>query len=690
MKSLILGLILISVFLLNGCGGTSSTDGINENIQIESTKIGLIVDASIVGLRYISISPSGKVKRGITSSKGEFEYFVDGTTTFLVGDIEIGTVKPSKLVAITTIVENDIEKENIARFLQTIDSDNNPDNGINISSILDENAKNITSFDFGSNFEAIFESYKTQLLQERANTVSLVTSEQAVDHASKSERLSSIKEFDLYKAIANEKFYRGKEGPEGSEGVYRYYNAPILENDQRKRVYLWLWEKILVKEIDIANELATQDFDISKVEEERDRYKKYLDYAESVVSIASLGKGTFDNLSKAGTRTISYEISQLTSLTVGGCSAAVRLYDVNTNDSVELPDTDLCKNMMKVLNPVGDSTSKLAIANPILSGFLPQLLPKLVHLHKMNWLHFNTKSLRNLSKASIKKPDLISIGLSIAQIANDSAGAYRASNINQELTTRLVAKEWLSIWFRSGFKQEYMNKLINDNAITLIGKTAQIEAIALKWGTSDAFCDAYKFFNPFVDCSGIENINYDLAKVNNIINEYLSKSNLLYSNIVQLTGSLSNENSEIGVISVDWVVDEGLSDFENNTPTQIVQEGVGNDRDALITPNGGESWNNGENQTIYWMTQYITGSTVDLYVLHDDPSGLYDKTNQNIGTLINSKNWFKFSSSISNTGSYNLDPTEMSGTGNAYMVLVVSTENNSKFDISDSTFSLNQ
>lgn len=121
----------------------------------------------------------------------------------------------------------------------------------------------------------------------------------------------------------------------------------------------------------------------------------------------------------------------------------------------------------------------------------------------------------------------------------------------------------------------------------------------------------------------------------------------------------------------------------------IVCGGPGNDRDALILPNGGENWKNGEQREIRWMTNYIVGSSVDLYVLHDNPTDLLDKNNPDIGIIINSKNWYKFATNLGNSGSYMINPAIMSGTGNAYMVLVVSTSDRSKFDLSDGRFSLN-
>lgn len=123
---------------------------------------------------------------------------------------------------------------------------------------------------------------------------------------------------------------------------------------------------------------------------------------------------------------------------------------------------------------------------------------------------------------------------------------------------------------------------------------------------------------------------------------------------------------------------------------KIVDETSGNDRDAVISPNGGEIWKKGQKQTISWMNQYITGDTVDLYVLHDSSSGLTgnDKYRRDIGKTINQKRWFKFASKVPNTGKFELDPKLMSGVGNDYLVLVVSTTDKRKFDISDNRFTL--
>jgi hypothetical protein len=130
--------------------------------------------------------------------------------------------------------------------------------------------------------------------------------------------------------------------------------------------------------------------------------------------------------------------------------------------------------------------------------------------------------------------------------------------------------------------------------------------------------------------------------------------------------------------------------FDLTRNSKIVAEEGGNDNAALSSPNGGELWKNGEQQTITWNTQYITGATVDLYILQDNPVGLVGNSSQTVGATINSKYWYKFAGAVSNTGAYNLDPLIFRGSGNAYLILVVARDDNTKFDISNATFSLNQ
>ena len=136
------------------------------------------------------------------------------------------------------------------------------------------------------------------------------------------------------------------------------------------------------------------------------------------------------------------------------------------------------------------------------------------------------------------------------------------------------------------------------------------------------------------------------------------------------------------------------SSSTTNPPTSTLDDTILSNmwkRNALTSPNGGESWNNGENREVTWSTTDIVGDTVNCYVLHDDPSNILDAMSNNdavsLTNAITSAIWHKFATDASNSGVIGIDPSVMGGTGNAYLVLTVS--NNGYWDISDGLFSLN-
>ncbi|RFO94629.1 hypothetical protein DIC66_22510 [Rhodoferax lacus] len=124
-------------------------------------------------------------------------------------------------------------------------------------------------------------------------------------------------------------------------------------------------------------------------------------------------------------------------------------------------------------------------------------------------------------------------------------------------------------------------------------------------------------------------------------------------------------------------------------PATLVRSGSTPTRNALMSPNGGETWRSGVPQAITWKTDVINSSMVNIYVLNDDPSAIIFGSSGEVASNINSKNWVNVGRNIPNTGSSTLDPAVLSGTGNAYIFMVVSATDNSKYDISDCTFALN-
>lgn len=118
---------------------------------------------------------------------------------------------------------------------------------------------------------------------------------------------------------------------------------------------------------------------------------------------------------------------------------------------------------------------------------------------------------------------------------------------------------------------------------------------------------------------------------------------------------------------------------------------IGSDTSILTAPNGGESWTNGETRSIDWNATKISTPYVNLYVLQDTPDDLY-LYDADVTTMLTNKNWYKLPSDsigIYNEGSHYLDPADLNGTGDAYIILITD-ENNESWDMSDSTFGLNE
>jgi hypothetical protein len=112
----------------------------------EADRFGTVIDSAVSGLRY----KSGE-HYGITDSEGNYGYIQGESVEFFIGGITIATAVEA--VARVTPYElgkgNTTTAMNIARFLQTLDNDANPDNGIQINDAVHDLAAG-KSLDFSS------------------------------------------------------------------------------------------------------------------------------------------------------------------------------------------------------------------------------------------------------------------------------------------------------------------------------------------------------------------------------------------------------------------------------------------------------------------------------------------------------------------------------------------------------------
>jgi len=128
---------LASIVASGGGGGGGDSGGEGGGDPIGTDLSGQFVDSAVSGLRYVT---SGGTQ-GTTDASGTFSYKAGETVSFYLGEILIGEASGAAIVTPVSLVpgatdETNTTVSNIARFLQTLDDDDNPDNGIQISAAV--------------------------------------------------------------------------------------------------------------------------------------------------------------------------------------------------------------------------------------------------------------------------------------------------------------------------------------------------------------------------------------------------------------------------------------------------------------------------------------------------------------------------------------------------------------------------
>jgi hypothetical protein len=182
-------LLLVSVvatLVLSGCGGGGGSDDDATN-PTNTTAQGRFIDAPVEGLSYTS----GDIT-GVTDSNGTFTYEVGSTVVFRVSNIEIGSVMGAETITPLDLVPNAADETddtvvNILRFLQSLDTDGDPENGVTISATV-QNTQTNETIDFNqtvSDFEtdpALVTWLAALPLEEIGNDRDLVAAIDALFH----------------------------------------------------------------------------------------------------------------------------------------------------------------------------------------------------------------------------------------------------------------------------------------------------------------------------------------------------------------------------------------------------------------------------------------------------------------------------------------------------------------------------
>ncbi len=120
-KIITTSVVMGAMFTLIGCGGGSDSE------STPAIGTAFYIDSAVSGVNYTC-----GAQEGITGADGSFTFEVGASCTFYLGDIELRGVDAELLVDGESVYETNVK---IARILQSLDSDGNPDNGITIDPV---------------------------------------------------------------------------------------------------------------------------------------------------------------------------------------------------------------------------------------------------------------------------------------------------------------------------------------------------------------------------------------------------------------------------------------------------------------------------------------------------------------------------------------------------------------------------
>lgn len=171
MRLLTLTAIAISIALIGGC---NSNDDENSTTTPE-VKYGVFVDSPVEGLDFET-----ETRSGTTDVNGTFEYLEGESIVFSLGGTVFPTVTGSNEITPMTLYGTDDASTpsvlNTLMLLQSLDSDGDPENGIEISK---EMKNSLASIDL----DPMAESFKKDAFAALAELgVDLISSDQALNH----------------------------------------------------------------------------------------------------------------------------------------------------------------------------------------------------------------------------------------------------------------------------------------------------------------------------------------------------------------------------------------------------------------------------------------------------------------------------------------------------------------------------
>ena len=121
---------------LAACGGGGGGGGVAVNASsVSGLATGQLIDSSVEGVTYTVTTKDGQTITGVTDASGTFKYVAGEKVVFSIGDIVFPATQGDSVITPLTMAQGGTGpvSTNVAFFLQSLDYDLDPSNGITIN-----------------------------------------------------------------------------------------------------------------------------------------------------------------------------------------------------------------------------------------------------------------------------------------------------------------------------------------------------------------------------------------------------------------------------------------------------------------------------------------------------------------------------------------------------------------------------
>jgi len=171
-------------------GTNTQTPPATDAAPVTAERTGVLIDSAVAGISYKTASFSGT-----TGANGEFNYLAGETVTFSIGALTLPVVNADAMITPVDMgagaQPGQTVVTNIARLLQSLDADGNPDNGIVIPAMAAQSAVAVDFFVTGAQFETNPSITSLVANSGSTNTV-LISAEAANAHLAESLEIIEI------------------------------------------------------------------------------------------------------------------------------------------------------------------------------------------------------------------------------------------------------------------------------------------------------------------------------------------------------------------------------------------------------------------------------------------------------------------------------------------------------------------